>query len=415
MNVVDDINIEVINLIEKIINLTLKSKNYNTNEDYNHAQILKKLYTNEINEDSIYLKRIIKYTDININSGKHTNMFGKITHNVVNFFTRTISTNSVLSIDKLIFNAKKTLKGKTIDDIGKLFIYTVLSTLYMLIKDKTYKYNFTKIKKEFNLENELKESFVMNMNKKENFINFTNTEEKTNQVIEFFIENKRKEYKYDIVFLKYENCKEIYDKKFEYYNNILTEKLENISKDLPEFDNLVNFIKYMKNDFENIVYNYIEYEGDIWFKKIRQFINENGGNFFYYLSTISTRIKYWSWIFRNQNVINDWVHMTVSENEYNSSVRKKFIQKNNLIKNCKKLYPLITTKTINENSLNNMISPVYNEYLENFRNYYYYPKEIEYSLFFEKKLKSYTENLEKAETKLNEVNEKISMEFLEKF
>lgn len=308
--IVDKINKDVISIIENIIKKFTKCKNGECDiENYNHGQILKNLYIDELNNETIYLKKIEEDIMKSIENGKHVNFFGKFLNSTVNFFIDKIPNNpiSLKSINNILKNTFKTKKAKSIDEVGTLFIYIIISTLYMLMKNKKYKYNFNQIKTDFNLVNELTNSveFYINSPKKIKEINSVKNI-KYKKILTDFLENEKYHVNYNKIIEDLKNTKIKYDEKFSVLNTEKDEKLFKIDEELPLFDNMYDFIYYIKNNFENVVYNYIDYE-NVWFfhRVIFKRYYENIGKYINYIRKIPTYLLYYSWIFSNQKVVKD--------------------------------------------------------------------------------------------------------------
>jgi hypothetical protein len=418
--IVDKINKDVISIIENIIKKFTKCKNGECDiENYNHGQILKNLYIDELNNETIYLKKIEEDIMKSIENGKHVNFFGKFLNSTVNFFIDKIPNNpiSLKSINNILKNTFKTKKAKSIDEVGTLFIYIIISTLYMLMKNKKYKYNFNQIKTDFNLVNELTNSveFYINSPKKIKEINSVKNI-KYKKILTDFLENEKYHVNYNKIIEDLKNTKIKYDEKFSVLNTEKDEKLFKIDEELPLFDNMYDFIYYIKNNFENVVYNYIDYE-NVWFfhRVIFKRYYENIGKHINYIRKIPTYLLYYSWIFSNQKVVNDFVNTTVLDKNYDETVRIKYVQKEKLYKDCKKFFPILNNKSENTINLDNLLMCIYQDYLVNFRNYYYDVEEFKLTYEIIKKMSSLSNKIERLETKIKNINEKLLLEFFEEY
>ena len=212
-------------------------------EDLKHAEVLKSFLVNEIKEDSIFLQDIELKIKDHLFYDKPANFFGQLTNKVStklkDFYHGIIHGGNFVNF----VNSFLKTKAKNIDEIGRLFIYTVLSTLHSMINNPNFKLNFQEINRKFDLTHELYRSTRFYLENPETLDTVKYNPDKNIDEYHNFMNILKKNNKIDIQEEVVKLAKQKYNKATEEFYGENSQKLlnkqkilENTKKDFPIFE-----------------------------------------------------------------------------------------------------------------------------------------------------------------------------------
>lgn len=394
--ITDQINENFLHIIKNIITNSIGSDSLFLQS---HGTLLLDLYKTELDNDSKFLKIIENEIITNKEPKKHFNFFGKILNKIINEINSNVDSNSI-SYYKIKNNFKTLLQspiGKTIDEIGKLFISSVLSSLYLLNKNPNYKLDINTYNLKFNIQNELEKSlnFYIKTPDEINKVSLTqNYELKFKTELNNFIELKKNEYNYYQAKFKLDKDQNNFLEKSKELNLLKINKLLEIDSDLPIFNDMLLFRNYIINIFPNIIDKYINTKIPGW-----SYILWENKNYIDLL--IKNSIEYLNLDFYTSNSLeNIQIHI-------NKKISENFILKEKLIFKCSSFFIL------NEDL--NLFEPYYNEYLNNFRKPAYVVTELLLTKKINEELKIYSHKLKYSQKILDGIINNLNIDIFENF
>lgn len=162
MDIVDSIKTEFLTDIETHLHsivTTYAVNNRNAREPkHAHAEALYVLYKDQLNEDAYILKHAEEYIQKKRKEGGHVNFFGSMIYNTVMKYAVYWNDKNV-HLTKLSEHIQKS-DMSALDAVSRLYVYTVLATLYMLSTDPDYNYNYKTLNNKYDLSNKLKTSVL---------------------------------------------------------------------------------------------------------------------------------------------------------------------------------------------------------------------------------------------------------------